>query len=196
MVAHEDPAPCLGRAAARTHARVLEDVRFFIETIWALFGAPETIAAMRNLTRADHKLLASWLRKAEALLRKLIAIEAADIRIEEKKYKVRLAPKRQAKLRQFNQDEPHLWRVCFRLSSPVYEGGGRAVTGGGSSLFPPSSPAATLSPHAGEETRRRFDARFPDAWPLAERFEALAARVRCAGALHQTRRAAVAPPAA
>jgi hypothetical protein len=122
-------------------------VRFFIETIWALFGGPEVIAALRNMAREDYKLLASWLHKAEALVRKLILIEASEAQIEEKKYKPRPASTREPVLRQFFEDEPQLWRVSFRLSEPK---------------------------HKSSKGRRSLsENRFPSAWPLAERFEAL-----------------------
>lgn len=126
-------------------------VRFFIETIWALFGGPETIASLHNLTRRDHTLLSAWLRKAEALVRALLVIEAASLSAAETKVRKHKAVKRDGKTCQFNADEPHLWRVSFKLSDNMRTG--------------------SIQPRVG-----RFDhadARFPNAWPLAERFEAL-----------------------
>ncbi len=123
-------------------------VRFFIETIWGLFGGPESIAALHTLARTDHRLLAAWLRKAETLVRKLLVIEAVEIEIAEKKYKRRIAAPREPQLRQVHADEPQTWRVTFRVLAPA---------------------ARVASARGGP----RHDTRFCDAWPLAERFEAL-----------------------
>lgn len=130
-------------------------VRFFIETIWSLFGGPESIAALRTITREDHKLLCSWLRKGEALVRKLLIIEAAELHIAEKKYKQRAAIKREKQARYFNEDEPHAWRVSFCVT----EGTERDTY-----------------PFARQKVRvpeRLSQHRFCEARPLAERFEAL-----------------------
>ena len=135
------------------HTRVFwQHVRYLIETIWALFGGPETIAALHTLSRTDHKLLAAWLRKAEALVRRLLLAEAADVEIAENKHKPRKAA-RAKQIRSFNANEPHLWRVAFRLNE------------------------GDTYPFAGQKVRvpnRAIrEARFADARPLAERFEAL-----------------------
>src|SRR5690242_11373557 len=49
----------------------------FLSTLHMLFGAPEEVAAKHTLTAKAHALMASWLRCAEAMLRRLVAIEAA-----------------------------------------------------------------------------------------------------------------------
>ncbi|MBC7770848.1 MAG: hypothetical protein H7124_18875, partial [Phycisphaerales bacterium] len=49
----------------------------FLHRLHDLFGAPQDIAAQHTLTRAAHKLMASWLSVGEALLRRLLLIEAA-----------------------------------------------------------------------------------------------------------------------
>jgi hypothetical protein len=43
----------------------------------ALFGAPEAVAAIHTLTGKAHAHMASWLRVGEAMLRRLLVIEAA-----------------------------------------------------------------------------------------------------------------------
>ena len=129
-----------------------QNVRWFIETIWSLFGGPQTIAALHTLTRTDHKLLAAWLRKAEILVRKLLLIEAADLPITETKYKARAALKREKTLRVFHADEPQLWRVSFRVAE-------------GTRTF---SHAKMI-----RVPKMRAEQRFAGARPLAERFEAL-----------------------
>jgi hypothetical protein len=45
----------------------------FLSTLHMLFGAPEEVAAKHTLTAKAHALMASWLRCAEAMLRRLAA---------------------------------------------------------------------------------------------------------------------------
>ena len=130
-----------------------QDVRYFIGIIWSLFGGPETIAALRNLQRKDHQQLACWLRRAETLVRKLLLIEAAELSVAESKRTKRKALTRAKPKRIFNADEPHQWRVSFKLcEGDMYPFAQKKVR-----------VPKTVSP----------DARFPEARPLAERFEAL-----------------------
>ena len=129
-------------------------LRWFIETIWALFGGPESIAALRQITRRDHKVLAGWLRAAETLARKLLVIEAADVQIAERKRKARTPARREAITRLYNADEPHQWRVSFRV-----------IEGMGDTYLLPRKRIRVP-----EQCPRQ---RFAEAWPLAERFEAL-----------------------
>jgi hypothetical protein len=49
----------------------------FLHTLHALFGTPEDVAAEHTLVAKAHKLMASWLRCAEAMLRRLLLIEAS-----------------------------------------------------------------------------------------------------------------------
>ncbi len=49
----------------------------FLNALYNLFGAPEDVAARHTLALKAHKMLASSLRAGEALLRKLLLIEAA-----------------------------------------------------------------------------------------------------------------------
>jgi hypothetical protein len=52
----------------------------FLGTLHMLFGAPEDVARDHTLTAKAHKQMAQWLRCAEALLRRLLAIEASGFR--------------------------------------------------------------------------------------------------------------------
>ncbi|HWA00061.1 MAG TPA: hypothetical protein VG841_07070 [Caulobacterales bacterium] len=48
----------------------------FLATLIALFGTPDELAGRLLLTRREHKLACAWLRTGEAMLRRLIFIEA------------------------------------------------------------------------------------------------------------------------
>jgi len=48
-----------------------------MHTLFNLFGAPEDVAFRHTLTRAPYALMLSWIRCAEAMLRRLLLIEAA-----------------------------------------------------------------------------------------------------------------------
>ena len=49
----------------------------FLHTLFNLFGAPEDVARQHTFTHAPYVLLLSWIRAGEALLRRLLLIEAA-----------------------------------------------------------------------------------------------------------------------
>lgn len=51
----------------------------FLLTLHNLFGAPEDVARQHTLAAKAHRLLASWLAAGEAMLRKLLLIEAAAL---------------------------------------------------------------------------------------------------------------------
>jgi len=44
--------------------------------LFALFGAPEDVAARHTLTGKPYRLMLSWLRCGEAMMRRLLLIEA------------------------------------------------------------------------------------------------------------------------
>jgi hypothetical protein len=69
-----DDAPAPTRHAPIALWRVAQA---FLNTLYALFGAPEDVAAEHTLTAKAHRHMAQWLRCAEALLRRLLAIEAS-----------------------------------------------------------------------------------------------------------------------
>lgn len=51
----------------------------FLRTLHMLFGDPTAVAERHTLTGKAHAQMASWLRCAEAMLRRLILIEASVI---------------------------------------------------------------------------------------------------------------------
>ncbi|MEZ6023741.1 MAG: hypothetical protein R3C16_10105 [Hyphomonadaceae bacterium] len=131
----------------------------FITLLFNLFGAPEEIAAKGVLMARPRALMLTWLRAGEAMLRRLLLIEAAACAKPD--LRTRLEPKRTRARREraFQADAPERWRVSFRCFMPL--------------------DGQRPRPHALSATARRFageDAgapRFPSAWPIAERFEAL-----------------------
>ena len=48
----------------------------FINTLYNLFGAPEDLAARHTLMKKERDLVLDWLRAGEALMRRLLLIEA------------------------------------------------------------------------------------------------------------------------
>src|SRR5689334_18480393 len=49
----------------------------FLNTLYVLFGDPAAIAFQHTLTQEPYQLLASWIRCGEAMMRRLLLIEAA-----------------------------------------------------------------------------------------------------------------------
>ncbi len=122
-------------------------------TLHALFGAPEAVAAQGALTIKAHAWLLSWLRCAEAMLRRLVLIEAAAVAKPVSRACLTRRRQRAPKLSRFNAENPEAWPVSFRC-------------------FP-----ADARPPARSHMRRPEDVseapRVRSAWPLAERYEAL-----------------------
>ncbi len=138
----------------------------FLLTLAGLFGAPERVAFQHTLTGRSHRLLASWLRAGEALMRRLIAIEAAAYPKPNTRPLLHasklLGRTRSRKLGGFDAEHPEKWRVSFRC-------------------FSSDRPRPTGKPRkarsADERWRRKWLGEAPEtfhsAWPLAERYEAL-----------------------
>jgi len=80
----------------------------------ALFGDPSHIAAKHTLTLKAHQLLASWLRAGEAMMRRLLLIEAAAYPKPNTRPLLRAPRKRTRKLMHFYPETPEKWRVSFR----------------------------------------------------------------------------------
>jgi hypothetical protein len=160
--AHE---PAAARTAPLALWRVAEG---FLQILHALFGAPERIAAQHTLTAKAHAHMALWLRCAEAMLRRLLLIEASAY--DKPNTRPLLTPPRQRmrKLMSFTAEEPEKWRVSFRCLSldrrlPAGKPSCRQDAGG---------PSKRIS----REDRCSANwkpVKFRSAWPLAERFEAL-----------------------
>jgi hypothetical protein len=127
--------------------------RAFLNTLHALFGGPERIAFQHTLTKEPYQLLLSWLRCGEAMMRRLLLIEAAAHPAPNTRPLLHPKRIRVRKLVGFDADKPETWRVNFRCFAPTDR---RLLAG---------------------KKRCRQDAggprRFHSAWPLAERCEAL-----------------------
>jgi len=128
----------------------------FMHILQALFGAPEDVAARDTLRLAAHKLLASWLRAGEAMMRRLLLIEAAAYSKPNTSPLLRAPRKRTRKLMSFTAGAPEEWRVSFRCF-----------------LGPPASRRPAPARAGSPSTLHNAPARLRSAWPLAERYEAL-----------------------
>jgi hypothetical protein len=148
------PAP---EKAAPRHAPIAlwRLAQAFLQTLHMLFGAPEDVARADMMTRKSHALLLSWLRTAEALMRRLLLIEAAAYA------GVPAAPVRttgrdsvrERRLFTFTPEAPEQWRVSFHCFEPAHSA---------------RRAARSERPPSRNEPRRLLSA-----WPLAERYEAL-----------------------
>lgn len=125
MNANDPPAPIrpVGHsceaAPIRTAPRALWRVaRAVLHTLHMLFGDPAAVATRHTLTAQAHAHMASWLRCAEAMLRRLLLIEASAIA----KPNVRpLLHPRRARTRKpmsFQPEKPEDWRVRFNCFEP------------------------------------------------------------------------------
>src|SRR5262245_44493460 len=85
----------------------------FMHVLYTLFGAPEDVATEHTLTRAPYKLMLSWIQCAEAMLRRLLLIEASAF--AKPNTRPLLWPKRQRVRKPigFSAENPEDWRVSF-----------------------------------------------------------------------------------
>jgi hypothetical protein len=90
----------------------------FLQSLHVLFGAPEDVARRDTYTRKPYELLAAWIRCGEALLRRLLLIEATQIEIAPNACQTRAPRQRARKLMHFSADEPEAWRVSFPCFGP------------------------------------------------------------------------------
>jgi hypothetical protein len=189
------PAPHAHEAATvRTAPLVLWRVaQALLGVLHMLFGAPETVAAQHTLTAKAHAQMASWLRTAEAMMRRLLLIEAGAYPRPNTRPLLRAARKRTPKLKSFTPEAPTQWRVSFRCFQSHRAARAKAKQDTAANtirafVFHDEPPAPRpLGPHRrGQRVRhppmRRQDrpwvqAQTPlavrSAWPLAERYEAL-----------------------
>lgn len=141
-----------------------------LHTLFNLFGAPERLADKHTLVGAEHKLILNWLRSAEALMRRLLFIEASHYPKSNARPLLHAKRTRKRRAMEFWPDKPEAWRVSFRVfpSSPAMRGGSaerRSRKAKGQRA--PSDAFGVFSPARGG------DVTFHSAWPVAERFEAL-----------------------
>src|SRR5262249_2317131 len=129
------PPPAAPRAAARALWRMAQA---FLTTLFKSFGEPQDIAAAHTLAAREHGPLARWLRAGEALMRRLLFLEAAallkndpglpsPLQGEEPQRAKRV---RVRKVHAFYADRPEDWRVSFRCfpSSATRTAAARART--------------------------------------------------------------------
>jgi hypothetical protein len=139
----------------------------FLGVLHTMFGAPETIAAKGVLTHKPYALLLSWLRCGEAMMRRLLLLEAQAFAKPNTRPLLRPARQRVRKAMSFEADAPETWRVSFhcftdRRRSPR-----------------PVRAARTPKPRkrVSREDRWSYEnfapVKFRNAWPAAERYEAL-----------------------
>ena len=151
MHSNMQPTPAPIRHAPIALWRVAEA---FLHTLHNLFGAPEDVAFRHALTRGPYLLLLSWIRVGEALLRRLLLIEAAALPKPNTRPILWPARKKRARrMMEFFDDKPEDWRVSFRIMER-----GRP------------RPREWL-----RASRARTPAlpNLKSVWPLAERYEAL-----------------------
>ncbi len=123
----------------------------FLHVLHNLFGAPENVAADHTLTARAYKLLASWLSVGEALLRRLLLIEAAAYaNLPAALQRAHIKRPRVRKLMSFTAEQPEAWRVSLRCPIERQQPAGARLW-----------------------KKRAAPKRFYSAWPLAERYEAL-----------------------
>lgn len=171
--------------APETHPRAASldlwrHFRAFLCSVLGIFGQPEDLAARHTLTMEEWRHTNTWLTAAEALLRRLLLIEAAAISAPPVRPRAKARRPRAHKLIAFHPDKPEAWRVHFRCFLDRRR---------------PRRHTATRSSVA--------PSRFASAWPLALRLEALlrvfnnphayaarlAARLRRPKALHHDAKA-------
>jgi hypothetical protein len=165
-------------------------MRAFLCLLFDLFGEPGDIAARGLLSRKNRALMLPWLHAGEAFLRRLLFIEALALSVETRApARKRAARPRVRRLHHFCADKPDDWRVTFRLAPSARRaggGGGRRLTRPALAL-PPALVMPALQPAqfqlaralcahrsaAPRQTTQRAERDADNAWPMAERFEAM-----------------------
>ena len=110
---------------ALTTTQLWRALRAHIEQTCTAFGLPSTLARLLWLTRLQHKHICTWLRPLEALLRRLIFIDAYALALTAPD-----APPPEAKARlrlgmpaafgaAFDADNSESWRVSFSARLPM-----------------------------------------------------------------------------
>jgi hypothetical protein len=146
----------------------------FITTLFNLFGEPAEIAARHTILRDEWRIILSWLRAGEALMRQLLLIEAASL--PKPNTRPILWAKRERKRRElsFSAEAPQDWRVSFRMFTPTFPG--RSARRGEPGPIVQHAAADEWTPAQHVQAwpgSVEHAARFKSAWPIAERIEAL-----------------------
>ncbi len=142
----------------------------FMHMLFALFGSPQRVAERHTLRLEGHRLMASWLRAGEAMMRRLLLIEASAYAKPNTRPLLRPSRKRTRKVMSFTADAPEQWRVSFRCF--VSENRRPPASRRRSRQGPPA-PRKRISREDRWSAENRKPVRFRAAWPLAERFEAM-----------------------
>jgi hypothetical protein len=150
-MSNQTPAPeKLG--ARRAPIALWRSAGAFLATLYALFGSASEVAESHTLTSKARALMLAWLGAGEALVRRLLLIEASlYMREELPATRERQPRERDRKRIAFDPAKPEEWRVAFRFCLDRRRPRRRDAGG----------------------PRQRAPARFHSAWPLAERYEAL-----------------------
>lgn len=134
------------RHAPIEHWRIAQ---WLLNVIYNLFGEPKAIAAQHTLTAKAHKLMASWLRTAEALMRRLLLMEAAALKLTYASCPTKTRARARSAKPEFDPENPDSWRVSLRCFLD------------------------RRRPAGGAAGRPRKEKRFYSAWPLAKRYQAM-----------------------
>lgn len=144
----------------------------FLNTLFCLFGPPESVAFQHTHTGAQRALLLPWLQAGEVLMRRLLLLEASAYpKPNTRPLLARIRAKRAKRLVGFDHDKPETWRVSLRCFASLNSSPARGGSGSRQSR----------ETKGGVKRLSRFDpnwrapkpAKFYSAWPLAERYEAL-----------------------
>ena len=136
----------------------------FLATLRSLFGDQQNIALQQVWTAKNYNLALPWIRAGEAFLRHLLLIEAMHYSALAPA-KPRASRPRQRRLVTNDPNDPESWRVSFRCF-PSNDDVGPAKNG----VTLSSAPQAGARPSKGEAGTEK---RFFNAWPIAERIEAM-----------------------
>lgn len=137
----------------------------------ALFGDPSHVATKHTLTLKAHQLMASWLRAGEAMMRRLLLIEAAAYAKPNTRPLLRAPRKRKRKLMHFTAEAPEQWRVSFRcMDRRCPRRHALAKAGEAPAVHKRSGRLSREERWCSEYWPKP---KFRSAWPLAERYESL-----------------------
>jgi hypothetical protein len=161
------PTAAIPHAERAAPAPLWREARRFLLMLYALFGAPSEIAGLSVVRLVEYQRLAQWLRCAEAMLRRLLLIEAAALPKPNLRPLLRPQRKRVRQLRYFSPERPDAWRVGFRVLQAPRAPRQRLPQYG------PRKPYKRVSREDLWSPERFKPVKLRSIWPLAERFEAL-----------------------
>ena len=159
-------------------------LREFIVQAFSLFGAPHEVAQFGVRLREEHKLLLTYLRQCETLLRKLLFIDALALSpstppLAKGRQRTKSAGgDRKRRLHTQDPENSETWRVTFRVcASAAFDRRLRSAKAAQASAINHLSSKTQSSPEPVEGKATRSAHRFISTWPAAERFEAVSWRM-------------------